>query len=89
LEVPSPEAPNRKRKPKVPQRESSTGSRDAIKDIIKVNAITPYWNHGALGEVSAKAGHFTKAMEDRRKVLNVTLDWCHKDGRVVRIQGSS
>jgi hypothetical protein len=85
LEVPSPEAPNRKREPKVPQWESPAGSRDAVENIIEVNAITSYWNHGALGEVSAKTGHNTKAMKDRRKVLNVILDGCHKHGRVIRI----
>jgi hypothetical protein len=65
------------------------GCRNAVKDIIEVNAITSYWNNGALGEVSAKAGHFTKAMKDRCKVLNIALDGCHKNGRVVRIQGGS
>jgi hypothetical protein len=53
LEVPSLEAPNRERKPKVPQGKSPTGCRDAVKDIIEVNVITSYWNNGALGEVSA------------------------------------
>jgi hypothetical protein len=61
------------------------GCRNAVKDIIEVNAITSYWNNGALGEVSAKAGHFTKAMKNRRKVLYVALNGCHKHGRVARI----
>jgi hypothetical protein len=86
LEIPSPEAPNRKRKTKAPQREGSPSRRDALKDILKIKVATSNRDHRAFQKIGAKAGDLAKVLKDSRKVGNVTLYGGHKHGRIIRIE---
>jgi hypothetical protein len=88
LGVPSPKTPNRKRKAKVPQGKRGTRGRDPLKDIIKVNIITSYWDNRDIHNVGAKAGNFPKALQNGCKVLNVILNGRHKDCHIIRTKRS-
>jgi hypothetical protein len=86
LKVSPPKAPNRKRKTKVSQREGSTRCGDALKHLFSVDIATPDRHDGALQKIGAKAGHLTEVFKDSRKILNITFDWSHKNGRIIRIK---
>jgi hypothetical protein len=86
LEIPSPEAPNRKWKTKVPQKEGSPSLWHALEDILKIKVVTSNRDHRAFTKIGAKAGDLAKVLKDSRKVGNVTLYGIHKHGRIIRIE---
>jgi hypothetical protein len=85
LKVYSPKAPNGKWKAKVAQRKGGMSCRYSFKHIIKVNVLAPNGDNGALGKVCAKPGNVPKAMKNYCKVLNILLNWSHKNGHIICI----
>jgi hypothetical protein len=62
---------------------------EAIKDVGKINFPSFYRHGGALLKVSAKAGHFTKAMKNGGEVSHVIFERCNKKHRIIRMVGCS
>jgi hypothetical protein len=62
LEVPSLQAPNGERKPKVPKREGSDGGRDVRENVIQVEIGATYRDDRAFLQVGAKTRDLTKVM---------------------------
>jgi hypothetical protein len=83
------ELPNREREIKLLQGEGGFSSRDALKNILKIDPIAPDRDDGALLEVSAKTGDLPKALKNFSQVDYVLTEGSNKDRRVIRIKGGT